>query len=145
MEPEGILLAPGARVLPGDVRIRGVRSGGPGGQNVNKVATAAVLRYVPGRAKGLSEEARGRLIERLGPRLTRSGAVLLKSQSERTFAANREAVLARLVRLLAASLAAERPRKATRPTRASVARRLEAKRRRALRKQSRRGRSWDAG
>jgi len=115
-------------------------SRGPGGQNVNKLATRAVLRFDLGSSPSLSEFQRDRLRTRLAARLTGEGILQLRSDEHRTQLANRRAVLARFSQLLTDALRPVKARRSTRPTAASRTRRLESKRRRSATKQRRGGR-----
>jgi ribosome-associated protein len=113
-------------------------SGGPGGQNVNKVASKAVLRW-PALASGaLAPEDRALLAARLASRLTREGHLVLASDRHRDQGKNLRDVLERLVDLVRRALVREKPRKRTRPSRASRERRLAGKRRASERKRRRR-------
>jgi ribosome-associated protein len=112
------------------------RSGGPGGQNVNKLETRVAVRFDLASPR-LTGEQRARLGERLATRITRAGVLQVTSQRHRTQAANREAALARLGELLRDALAEPERRRPTRPSRAARARRLEAKRLRSRRKRER--------
>jgi len=139
MNREGPGLRVNARLtLPWrEIRTSAVRSGGPGGQNVNKVASKVVLRFSVAESPTLGERRRQLLLARLAPRLTASGELVLHASRHRERARNEADALARLSELLAEGLRSRRNRRATRPTRASVERRLDAKRRRGSTKRAR--------
>jgi ribosome-associated protein len=107
------------------------RAGGPGGQNVNKVASKAVVRFGLRDSAVIPDDAKRRALARLAPRLTRNGELIVTSIATRDQSRNREAALARLVALLAAAVKRPRPRRPTKPSKAAVERRLVAKRQRA--------------
>jgi ribosome-associated protein len=113
------------------------RSGGPGGQNVNKLETRVTVRFDVASSPSLTDEQRQRLLERLATRITRTGVLHVTSQKHRTQGENREAAVARLAELMAEALREETPRKATRVPRSVKRRRVEAKKRRGQRKRER--------
>ncbi len=120
-----------------EVSFQTSRSGGPGGQNVNKLETRVTVRFDVGASPSLSDEQRGRIGERLATRITRAGILHVTSQKHRTQAENRETALARLVELMAEALREETPRRATRVPKATKRRRLDEKRRQSQRKRDR--------
>jgi ribosome-associated protein len=113
------------------------RSGGPGGQNVNKVSSKATLRWAVVTSPSVPEPVRQRLLATHGRRVTTEGDLLIVSQRFRDAGRNAADCLEKLRAMLAAAAAPPRPRHATRPTRSSVRRRLEGKRRHSQKKQRR--------
>lgn len=114
------------------------RSGGPGGQNVNKVSSKAILRWrAASTAAPIPLAAWQRMKSRYPGRFTTEGDVVLSSQRYRDQERNREDCAAKLAEMVRASLAVPTPRKKTRPSKAAKARRVEAKLRQSAKKQSR--------
>ncbi len=111
-----------------------VRAGGPGGQNVNKVASKAVLRWNLAASPAVPEEVKARLRAQQRRRVTTEGEVVLSSQRFRDQEKNRQDCLDKLRAMLLQATVRPKPRKATRPSRASKARRLEEKHRRSAAK-----------
>jgi ribosome-associated protein len=107
-----------------------VRASGPGGQHVNKVSTAVQLRFDVAHSLSLPDYVRSRLLVLAGRRLTLDGVLILSAERFRSQKRNRFDALARLVELIREATEVDKPRYATRPTRASKQRRLEQKQRR---------------
>ncbi|HEY2892915.1 MAG TPA: alternative ribosome rescue aminoacyl-tRNA hydrolase ArfB [Pirellulales bacterium] len=114
------------------------RSSGPGGQNVNKVNSKAVLRWKPSQSVGVPAEVLDRFVTRFATRLTNEGDLLLSSQRFRDQGRNVSDVLEKLRAMLAAVAQRPRQRRATRPTKAAVARRIETKQAQGKKKRLRR-------
>jgi ribosome-associated protein len=115
------------------------RSGGPGGQNVNKVSSKAVLRWRLGENTSLPEEVKARLRGLERRRVTTEGDLLISSQTFRDQDRNRQACLDRLREMVLQALHVPKPRRPTKPTRGSKKRRLAEKRHRSAAKERRRG------
>ena len=130
-----ISITPSLSIDDAYIEERFVRSSGPGGQNVNKLATAVQLRFDPA---GLPDDVRARLFEKVGSRRTEDGVILVEASRFRTQSRNRADALERLVELVRRAAEPPKPRRATRPTKASKVRRLESKQRRAETKRRRR-------
>jgi ribosome-associated protein len=120
-----------------------VRSSGPGGQNVNKVATAVQLRFDLAGSSALSAAVKQRLRNLSGRRLTADGSLLIVARSHRTQEQNRRAAEERLADLIRRALIAPKPRHPTEPTHASRERRLERKAHVKRTKRLRAGPRWD--
>jgi ribosome-associated protein len=108
-----------------------VRASGPGGQNVNKVASAVQLRFDARRSPSLPQDVRGRLERLAGSRLTRDGVIVITAQRHRAQARNRQDALARLLDLIRRAAHPPAKRRATKPPAAARERRIESKKRRS--------------
>ena len=131
---EGILIlmleiTPSVQIDERDLQIDFVRASGPGGQNVNKVATAAQLRFDV-RGSSLPADVRERLIRLAGSRMTTEGVLLIEAKRFRTQEQNRADALNRFAELVRKALIPPKPRKRTKPSAASKAERLQAKKKR---------------
>jgi ribosome-associated protein len=116
---------------------RFILSSGPGGQNVNKVASAVQLRFDVAGSPSLPEEVKQRLLRLAGKRVSKDGVLTLMARGQRSQERNREDARARLIALIRRAAEAPKPRRATRPTRSSIERRLEGKAIRSRAKRSR--------
>src|SRR5690348_8774729 len=139
-----LIITPNLAIADDELIERFVRASGPGGQNVNKVATAVELRFDVAHSPSLPEDLRLRLLARRDRRLTDDGVLVISAQRFRTQERNREDARERLAAILLAATHAPKPRIATRPTRASKQRRLEGKKQRAQIKRGRGARHRDA-
>ena len=119
------------------------RSSGPGGQNVNKTATKATLRWDVTRSRSLPDDVRERFLRADASRVTRDGAVVIHAQRHRDQARNAAECVAKLADMLRAVARPRRARKPTRPGRGAVERRLSEKRRRSQAKRERGSRDAD--
>ena len=123
-----IVISAEAEISPDDLSESFIRSSGPGGQNVNKVATAVQLRFDAANAPGLSERVRARVIAMAGQRATKDGEIVIEAGRFRTQEQNRADARARLVALVAkAAEPPPKPRRKTKPSKGAVERRLKTK------------------
>ena len=121
-----IEISPSLQIDERELQIDFVRASGPGGQNVNKVATAAQLRFDVN-ASSLPEEVKARLVRLAGNRVTGDGVLLIEAKRFRTQEQNREDAVQRFMDLVRKALIPPKPRRKTKPTAASKAKRLQAK------------------
>lgn len=135
--PTFLEITPRVRIPASEISLSYAASGGPGGQNVNKVASKAILRWSPVTSAALTDADRAYVLSRLRARLTSEGELVLSSDRNRDQPRNVDDVLERLKDVLRAALHREKPRKKSRPTRGSKERRLTSKR---LRSDVKRGR-----
>jgi ribosome-associated protein len=134
-----IRVTPSIGIAEHELEEQFIRASGPGGQNVNKLASAVQLRFDVRRSPSLPAEVRARLERLAGKRLTREGVLVINAERHRTQERNRQDARARLIELIRRAAVAPRPRRATKPTAASRERRLDSKKRRAAIKGLRRG------
>lgn len=136
ISPSSIFVTDGVRIPPDEISFTFVRSSGPGGQNVNKVNTKAVMRWALAQSK-LPEGVLERFREKYRARITREGDVVVSSQRYREQARNREDCVTKLVRLLQGVAEPPKPRRASRPSAASRRRRRRNKQFQAQKKKLR--------
>jgi ribosome-associated protein len=124
----GLTIGPGVEIAEEELEENFIRSSGPGGQNVNKVATAVQLRFDAANAAGLPERVRERTIKLAGQRATKDGVIVIEASRYRTQEQNRADARERLAALVAkAAEPPPKPRKKTRPSKGAVERRLKEK------------------
>ena len=133
-----IRITPDISIDPGLISMDFVRASGPGGQNVNKVATAVQLRFDAAGCPALSDDVRGRLKKLAGRRMTAAGVLIIDARRFANQERNRTDAMARLIELIRKAAVKPKPRRKTKPTLASKHRRLESKRRRGETKKLRR-------
>ena len=120
-----------------EIQIDFIRSAGPGGQNVNKVATAAQLRFDVAHSPSLPEDIRVRLLKLAGKKITGDGTLIITARRFRSQEQNRQDAIDRLVKLIRKAVERPKPRLKTKPTFAAKQRRLETKRHRGQTKRQR--------
>jgi ribosome-associated protein len=135
---EGLDITPTVRIPMGEIALRAISGGGPGGQHVNKSATRVSLQWNVRTSTALSDDQRARVLTKLQSRVDSDGAVRIVAGEFRSQQQNRRAALARLQQMIARALVIPRTRRATRPSRGAVQERLNEKKRRAETKQQRR-------
>ena len=136
-----IEITPSLQIDERELQVDFIRASGPGGQNVNKVATAVQLRFDVN-ASYMPEEAKARLIQIAGNRITSEGVLLIEAKRFRTQEQNREDAIHRFVELVRKSLVKPKARKNTKPTQSSKEERLKEKKRRSAIKKIRQERDW---
>jgi len=136
--PDAIDVAPGVLVAAAGIRMSVARSSGPGGQNVNKVASKVELRVDPDAITGLSARARARLLAKTAGRLDAAGRIVVISQRTRDQHRNLEDAREKVRELVAAALVEPKRRRKTKPSRGAHERRLSEKKLRGKRKEHRR-------
>jgi ribosome-associated protein len=122
-----LVIRPGLEIPDSELEVAFIRSAGPGGQNVNKVASAVQLRFALDRNVSLREDVKSRLRALAGQRLTDAGEILISARSHRSQEQNRRDAEGRLRELVLRALVAPKKRVATKPSRASKERRLDTK------------------
>jgi ribosome-associated protein len=139
-----LIITPDIVIPDEELEWKFIRSSGPGGQNVNKVSSAAQLRFLLPLNVSLPVAVRNRLRRLAGSKLIDDGSILFKSMSERSQDQNRRAAQGRLEALIRAAMVEPKIRKKTRPTKGSKERRIESKKRRGATKQQRgSGHGWE--
>ncbi|WP_405209235.1 alternative ribosome rescue aminoacyl-tRNA hydrolase ArfB [Aquimarina sp. LLG6339-5] len=125
-------------IIINELKFKAVRSSGAGGQHVNKVSSKVELAFNILDSKGLTDEEKLRITQKLTSRITKSGELILNCGDTRSQHRNKELVISRCLDVLKASLHAPKPRKRSKPTKSSIKKRLESKKRQALKKSNRR-------
>lgn len=136
-------IAPDLQLDENELNYEFIRASGPGGQNVNKVATAVQLRFDVQSSPSLPETVKARLVKLAGKRITADGILLIEAKRYRTQEQNRQDAEKRMIKLIQQALKKPKPRKPTRPSAAARAKRLDEKKRRSELKRSRKSPSLD--
>jgi ribosome-associated protein len=134
-----IVVSPRLTIPASELGIAFARSGGPGGQNVNKVSSKVELRWNPGASTAIAESDRAWLLERLASRLTTEGELIVTSTLTRDQLKNRDDASSKLSLIVRAALDRPKARRPTKPSKSAKRRRVEGKRHRAEIKKNRRG------
>ena len=138
-----LVITPAIAIPDDEFEWKFIRSSGPGGQNVNKVASAVQLRFLLPLNTSLPVTARNRLRRIAGQKINDDGSILISARSERSQDQNKRDALARLAELIRTAMIEPKVRKKTRPTKASKERRIDLKKRRGNTKQGRGTQGWD--
>ena len=140
-----VQINPNLAIDENEIQFEFVRASGPGGQNVNKAATAVQLRFDVAASPSLPEAVKARLARLAGSRITTDGVLILEGREYRTQEQNKDAVMERLINLIRKAAEKPRIRKPTRPSAAARARRLDEKKHRSQIKRNRRSGDPDWG
>jgi len=138
-----IQINPSIQIDENELQFDYIRASGPGGQNVNKVATAVQLRFDIANSPSITSDIKGRLIRLAGNRVNADDVLLIEAKRFRTQEANREDATQRFVDLIQKSLVPPKPRKKTKPTTASKEKRLKEKKRKGDVKKSRQDKTFE--
>jgi ribosome-associated protein len=133
-----LVVTPRLTIPAGELSMAFARSGGPGGQNVNKVSSKVELRWNPATSTALTHDDRALLLERLRSRLTTDGTLIVTSSLTRDQLKNRDDAQSKLILIVRSALHRDKPRRETKPTRSSKRRRVADKRHRGEIKRNRR-------
>ena len=132
-----ITITPEIKINPNDLRFSFIRASGPGGQNVNKVATSVQLKFDVLNSEDLSNEVKTKLIKIAGKKISQKGILIIEAKRYRSQEKNRIDAINRLISLIKKAAITEKPRKKTKPTKASNERRIETKKKRSSIKEKR--------
>ena len=117
-----------------ELKFKAVRSGGAGGQHVNKVSSKIELTFDLGNSESLSEEEKALLVQKLKSRLTKDNILLLQCDESRSQHKNKEIAIDRFLNIISGGLIVQKPRKETKPSKSSIVKRLEKKKKQAFKK-----------